>query len=273
MKTILLLSFFLFFSCSDDSFKKVEKLGDFRVLGIQASNSEVNANTNVSFNLLISDIDGGGRVVALEIEGCTDPGVTQGAQPNCDHDPAKFSASVPDITASLNAPNYTEMVTLIPTVPVSVSILTGRSARDQFNGVGYLVTFTFDVEGEKIKTFKRIIVTNRSSLNSNPSFDDNTDLLLNGSEINNSLPAIGDKLTLKAGNPENYQFQNIDGSIEDKTEKFEIAWYSSYGEFSKPKSFTQEEVELKTSKTNSTASVFVVVIRDGRGGLDYIIKE
>ena len=265
-------SIFPLFSCSDDSFKKVDKLGDFRVLGIQASSPEVNANANVNFSLLISDIDGAGRAVSLDVEGCIDPGIVYGAQPTCDHDPNKFSDSEPDITSSLVAPTYTDMVAVPFVVPVSTAILTGRSARDQFNGVGYLVTFTFNVGGEVIKTFKRIIVTNRVSLNTNPSFDDNNDILLNGSEINSNLPSDGDKLSLKSGAPESYQFQNIDGNIEDKTEKFEVAWYSSEGEFSKPKSFTQEEVEFKTS-TSSGASVFVVVIRDGRGGLDYIIKE
>jgi len=272
MKTILILSMLLLLSCSDDSFKKVDKLGEFRVLGIQASSPEVNANTNVNFNLLISDIEGAGRSVSLEVEGCIDPGITQGAQPNCDHDPNKFSDIVPDITNALIAPGYTALVSVPNPVPVPLSILTGRNARDQFNGVGYLVTFTFDVDGEKIKTFKRILVTSRASLNSNPSFNDNTDILLNDVEINNSLPVEGDKLRLKAGIPENYQVQNIDSSVEDKTEKFEVAWYSSYGEFSKPKSFTLEEVELKASSP-SGASVFVVVIRDGRGGIDFIIKQ
>lgn len=274
MKSFLILSLCIFISCSDDSFKKVDKLGEFRVLGIQSSSPEVAPGDPVTINLLLSDKNGAGRQIDLEIERCLDPGIAFGAQPSCENDPSAQSTQVLDVTNSLAAPNYTGIIPNVINFTVPAAIHIGRNDRDKFNGVGYLVIFTFDVDGKKIKTFKRIMATTRTNNNlnsSNPTFIA-SDLLLNGAPINNQMPVEGNKLSLTSGAPDIYQYQNVDGSIDLKTEKFEVAWYTDEGEFSKPKSYVEELVEFKNASSNDP-SVLVVVIRDGRGGLSYLIEE
>lgn len=268
LNAILLLV--LLVSCGDDNFRKVEKLDGFRVLGIKAATPEITesgANQSVSLQLIVSDVDGAGRIVNGEVVSCIDPGVGYGANVSCDHDPSA-SASPFNINftteAQLGPTNlFTGFVTHTVTVPAN--LLSLQSARDQFNGVAYLTIFTFDVDGETQKAFKRIIVTNRTSLNANPIL---SNILVNGINIS-AFPQNGNELSVVANSPETYTYRTVENIDETRTEELQVAWYVSEGELSRSKTYVDESTEYDGSAPAGD-SVVVGIVRDDRGGLDFI---
>lgn len=264
MKLTILFIFFLL-SCSEDRFSRVETLSGFRILGIRADNPEVSPGGSANLQLLVSDVDGGGRVINGNYEACIDPGISIGASVSCDHDPGKVTgASVIDTTQPDLATNLSTGYSGAVTVTVPAGIFLGRSSRDQFNGVGYIVIFKFTVDGKTISSFKRIIATNRGSFNTNPS---GSAVTLNGAPLGR-IPDKDDELNVTTSAPETYDYQNVDGSTETKTEEVQIAWYVSVGEFDKPKSDLGEKV---TYLTDAPASLLLLsVVRDDRGGLDVV---
>ncbi len=268
MKTlnfILLLTVLL--SCGDDNFRKVEKLSGFRVLGIKAANPEISdTNQVINLQLIVSDVNGAGRSIVGEVVSCIDPGVGYGAEVSCDHAPIPqanltFDFDDPGLGSS-NA--YTGITTY--SLNYTAGILTGQSSRDQFNGVAYLIIFTFDVDGETHKVFKRIIVTNRGTLNSNPTAGN---IQLNGANIL-AFPQNGQELSIGSSLPETYTYRTVEDIDETRTEEFQVAWYVSEGELSLSKTYIDEVTEYEGSAPTGD-SVVVAIVRDDRGGLDFKI--
>lgn len=270
---LIILLPLLIFSCGDDSFKKVEALGNFRLLGILADSPEVDPNGDLSVDVqvLVSDIDGGGRTIQGTVQTCIDPGISFGAQVSCDYDPTSIPINY-DIDfqndAGLGAANLYTGLTNTLTVNVPATLLTGRSSRDQFNGVGYIVIFKFTVDGKEVKAFKRIVATNRGALNQNPVI---SDLLLNSASIV-TFPTNGDELLVTSDAPETYSYRTSDDVTEVRTESLQVAWYTSQGEFTLAKTNIDESTKYD-SYSSSGASLVMAIVRDERGGLDFIIKR
>ncbi len=255
MKYVFLL---LCLSCGNDDFRKVEKLESFRILGVKASLPEVAPGSSVDLQVLVSDFSGTEASISGNYVTCIDPGISRGAKVSC-------ATVVETNTFTINMNSLGGRTGLSPVVNVTVptDILNGRDSRDQFNGVGYIVIFSLTVGGTDYTTFKRIIATNRTSPNTNPQ---GSTLLVNGFPISRA-PVDGDELSVTTSLPENYDFINIDGTQEARTEKFQIAWYTSSGEFSSSKTNADETVDY-TGDTES--SLTLAVIRDERGGLDFV---
>ena len=266
MKTLLLISFILLSGCGDDKFSRVEELQGFRILGVIATAPEVAPNGMSDLQLIVSDQSGGGRVITGTTQSCIDPGISFGANVSCAHDPATVNGTYTiDMAndADLGSANlYTGVAAQIVSVIVPATIFLGRSARSQFNGVGYITIFNFQVDGKNISTFKRVTATNRVA-NTNPSI---SDVFLNGSPLTTTKPDKDDKLKVAVSAPETYTFENVDGSQEVKTEEQAVAWYVSYGEFDKPKSEVEEDVKYLSNSPGSTM-VVVTLVRDERGGI------
>jgi hypothetical protein len=273
MKTlnfILLLAALL--SCGDDNFRKVEKLNGFRVLGIKADKPEITnglAAQNIDLELIVSDVNGGGRIVSGEVVSCIDPGVGYGAEVSCDHDPLANTDPYVINFSALPNPGSVNHFTGIATYTFDIpgNFFSFQSARDQFNGVAYLTIFTFEVDGETHKVFKRIVVTNRTSLNSNPL---SSNIQKNGIDIN-AFPQNGDELSIMANSPETYTYRTVEDIDETRTEELQVAWYVSDGELSRSKTYVGEKTEYDKSEPTSSSSVVVAIVRDERGGLDYKI--
>lgn len=265
MKTFCLLFLMTLLSCGDDRFTKVETLEGFRIIGINATNPEVVPGGNSTLSLYVSDVGGGGRVINGTYEGCIDPGISVGAEVSCSHDPTAVSgAYVVDTTIPDLANNQFTGFSGSLAVTVPAGIFLSRSSRDQFNGVGYIVIFRFTVDGKSISAFKRIIATNRGSLNANPA---GASVLLNGA-VMASIPNKDDRLTVSGLTPETYSYQNIDGSTETRTEDLEVGWFVSAGKFDKPKSDYGETVKFLDDAPSTL--LLVAVIRDDRGGMTVV---
>lgn len=246
-------------SCGNDRLPKIEVLEGFRIIGIEASSPEVAPGGSSTLRLYVSDPQGGGRVINGSYLACVDPGISIGAAVDCSKVPGAVSGSYTIDTTTLSGTLYTGFSGTM-TANIPTSILTGRSVREQFNGVGYIVIFTFSVDGKTIRSFKRVLATNRGSLNANPA---TPTILLNGSPLS-SVPREGDTVTVSGLSPETYQFQNVDGTTETRTEALEVAWFMSTGEVNRPKALAQESAEF----TEAPGPNFLILsaIRDGRGG-------
>jgi hypothetical protein len=236
-------------------------------LGIKAANPEItDTNQLINLELIVTDVNGGGRTVTGEVVSCLDPGVGYGAEVSCDHNPTVH----PDLTIDFNVDigstsSYTGDISY-PAITYPGNLITFRSDRDKFNGVAYLIIFTFNVDGNIHKAFKRIIVTTRSP-NNNPSI---SRLSVNGSlgDIS-ALPQDGDSLALISDSPETYTYRTVEDIDETRTEELQVAWYLSEGELSRSKTYMGEETEYEKNETTTNDSVVVAIVRDDRGGLDF----
>lgn len=266
MKFILLLvSFLTLLSCGNDDFRKVEALNSFRVLGIYTADPEVSAAGPVNVQVIVSDVNGGGRTITGTWESCIDPGVALGAEVKCDHDPARDSGAY-----SVNTGTLLEMNTgLGPAQAINVpaGILTGRSFRDRLNGVGYLVIFRFEVDGQVVEAFRRINVVDTAlrALNTEPT---GSALFLNGGAFTNP-PEKNARVSITTSAPESYLYRTAGGETETRSENYQVAWYVTQGEFDKPKSDIGDTVKFQ-GNTPTRPFLLLAIVRDERGGLDYV---
>lgn len=269
MKALYLVILFLLSSCGDDSFKKVEALGEFRILGVVTNNPEVAPGGTASLQLIVSDVDGPigvGRTITGTTEACIDPGIGYGASVSCDHDPAMVPGSYTVDTRTLDMVNnvFTGLASDILNVNVPATIHIGRSDSEKFNGVAYIVIFKFSVDGKEVTTFKRIAAVSGRALNNNPPV---SNIFVNGGNIS-AFPNDGDSLLVLADPPESYQYITTDNVTETRTEKLQVAWYTSSGEFSLSKTFADEPTEIKGSAPAGD-SVVMAIVRDERGGVGF----
>ena len=269
MKALYLVILFLLSSCGDDSFKKVEALGEFRILGVVTNNPEVAPGGTASLQLIVSDVDGPigvGRTITGTTEACIDPGIGYGASVSCDHDPAMVPGSYTVDTRTLDMVNnvFTGLASDILNLNVPATIHIGRSDSEKFNGVAYIVIFKFSVDGKEVTTFKRIAAVSGRALNNNPPV---SNIFVNGGNIS-AFPNDGDSLLVLADPPESYQYITTDNVTETRTEKLQVAWYTSSGEFSLSKTFADEPTEIKGSAPAGD-SVVMAIVRDERGGVGF----
>ena len=269
MKYIWPMILFLMVACGDQNFKKVEKLGEFRILSVFTTTPEVVPGAGVTLQLFVSDVAAGGRIINGTTISCIDPGISFGARANCDHDPSAVTDTytVDTTTADMTSNLFTGLTADTLSVTVPAGIFLGRSTREQFNGVSYIVIFTFEVDGKEVSVFRRIVATNKVALNTNPS---GSFILLNGVAIN-STPNEDDKLRLTSSAPETYDYKTIDGSIETRSEDFQVAWFVTEGKLDKPKSGVSETVKY-LGETATDPSLVVAIVRDERGGVE-IVRE
>lgn len=267
MKSCCLLLLVLVCACGGPKFKKVERLGKFRILGIIANNPEVTPGGNAALRLIVSDVNGGGRVINGTTQACIDPGIGLGAEVKCDHDPNTVNGTYTINTTTLDMTNnlFTGINADVENVTVPATILLGRSGREQFNGVGYIVIFNFTVDGKTHSAFKRIVAHNRGVFNANPA---GSAVFLNGAPMG-TRPEKNDELTVTTSAPEVYDVRTVDGKTESRSEEYEVAWFVTDGRLDKPKSQIDDTVKY-LGKTASAPSLVVTIVRDERGGLDVV---
>jgi hypothetical protein len=267
MKNILFLFFLL--SCSDDSFRKVEELDTFRIIAIEADAPEVAPGETSNLNLYLSDAKNPGRNITFDVKACVDPGIGRGADVSCDFDPSAFSSSLNVNTASLGAGAFNTGASPSIAIPVPSDILQGRTAAERFNGVGYIVIFSADIDGKEVTSFRRILVTSRplAERNKNPAI---SRLELNGSVLGSNKPKKNDELSAIANAPEAYSVILSDGTTENRTETYRVAWYLSAGTVNKPKARIDVPVEYLDDPPADDLLV-IAVVRDERGGV--VVRE
>jgi hypothetical protein len=265
---IFSFAFLILSSCGDTELKKVELLDGFRILAITTSTPEVNPGDTVSdIQVFFSDPQGAGRLISGTTVSCIDPGIALGALVSCDHDPMSV-AGVYNIDTALDddtAGLFTGLASTTASVTVPANILLGRSLNEQNNGVGYIIIFSFDVDGQQVKTFKRILASTRTVKNLNPGNPTPSTVQLNGGAL--GLPNTDDVFRVLSTTEENYDFITTENTTENRLERFQVAWYISSGELNIAKSNVSENISFISESAQSPFTL-ITVIRDERGGTE-----
>lgn len=270
---LTLISIFFLSGCGGEKFKEVFKLGGMRVIAITAgkqgtlTQAEFSPGDTAVLEAYVSDVNNG-QIVTAVVESCIDPGVSYGVEADCSSAADRVAYADLNLNTSLVAGKTGPMPTINVMVPAT--ILLGRSTRDQFNGIDYLVTFRFTTPtGEEIKAFKRLRATTRTIKNTNPTLGN---ILFNGSVLS-IYPAEGDLSLSTASTEESFQFQSIDGAMTNLTEQMNVAWYVSSGEINFPITNKTSSTHFKPAEPKAGELIVAAIIRDGRGGMAVKISK
>ena len=283
-------------ACADSTLPEYNQLGGLRLLALKADTPEVAAGATITLTPVVSDLptltQPGGRTLTYGVEGCTDPGVSLGATPDCTQIPDRTiwvakGTAIPSLASATST--YTALAPTF-TVTVPATLLANRSTTDQANGVSYLVIYTLTATdttsgmSESIKSVKRLIASTRTTKNSNPSL---TGVLADIQAFQTYLNAIAfsgsafSAISLTpqflAGSEETYTLQLSNGTTQTKTETLTTTWFYSDGVMKRYRTASNDTNSWTSPSTAPTSGhtgmVFYVVVRDGRGGEDFLRFE
>lgn len=261
-----LLSAAILAGCADDKLPDYSKLDRLRVLAMVASQPEANpGTTGITITPWISDPNGNGRTLSYVAEGCIDPGVAYGAEPTCRGSASLTSLGAGAITG-LSAPHYTGNSQAISVdLPGEAVIFASRSAIDQFNGVGYLVTFSVSAtDGANVRAFRRLLVSGaaKTSKNGNPGL---SDILSNGASLA-TLPTGAVELTaqIDSGAAETYTALSVSGTS-SRSEQLTTTWFSTQGQLRFDR--TEPGQATRWTPSGEAQALLIGVLRDNRGGV------
>ncbi len=267
-KLIACIFLILFGSCGDDNFKKYSSLKGFRVLGLIANLPEVSdTNDTISITPILSDIENEGRSIKIKVEGCVDPGIANGEEIDCfgGQKYQLFSENLYDLSALLGGSYFTGAITPI-NVTIPSGVLNGRSIFEQYNGIDYILVFTFFYEDKRIlKSFKRIKVSSRLEKNSNPTIDSVDAILMTSSDQQLSINV--------SESPESFTFYDLTGKVATSSEVYYVSWFSSSGEIETSQVYLGEKTKINLGDSLPDELVLVVILRDGRGGVTYQLQN
>lgn len=269
----LFLSFLLIFSSCGDEFTQQFELGKLRVIAVVASKPEVNSTEavgGVTLTPLISYVDGAGATINYTWVACPDPGIDVGAEISCDSATASLKLSSGGTltynTSTLSGSYYTGNAdTISITIPPAAFTYLGTlDSKIQTNGLNYIVLITYTDPNNNSTTtaLKTIKMSTKATadLNANPTLGD----ILFDSATLSSFPTSEGKMTASSlSTAETYDYVTSNGN-ETLTEEMYLSWYASSGEFVFNRT-TSNEPNPYTPK--GSGGVFVMVYRDGRGGV------
>ncbi|MCB0325991.1 MAG: hypothetical protein KDD52_00080 [Bdellovibrionales bacterium] len=270
-----LIFYFLLFclsSCSDQTIEYFE-LGEFRFLTAIANLPEVDGSVSniVSITPYISDIDAGGRTIALEIYACPDPGISNGQEAACQPSLSTTqNISYSSIHTSSLGSSFTGA---LPSFSVSVpaGLLTGLADDVRFNGIDFIVTMNFSFDQEHFYTYKRIKVSERLSKNTNPSINE---ILFSQS----ASKALEDKdelsITTSGNAEESYEIAKPNTNDKETLEEEAfVTWFTYQGTSAFSRTFVDEGTSFELGKEGDISKAFVAaILRDGRGGASFAIR-
>jgi len=262
-------------SCDNGDQKSYSQLGELRILAVTADAPEINIPQTVNISPYLSYPDGGDTTLNVTFEACPDPGISFGAEANCDGFPdtlvqrgtATFATSGLGANTAYTGPGPN----LAIVVPASAfAALQEAGSNLQFNGIDYLVFM--DIQdannpNQNIKAVKRIVLSTKTTgLNTNPTV---SGVITGDNQALSAFPTGEVDLTLPGTSaPESYQFRTTDGAEITLDELMAIAWFSNAGSFQftrvapdKPNTFDPE---------TDTSGTFVGVYRDNRGGVTVV---
>ena len=203
--------------------------------------------------------------VSYRIKTCADPGVAAGVDPSCSSpssDTGTLSYAFPSRSGSFTG--------MFPAAAVSITVpaaaVSGHTALEIAAGIPWLVTWDFTFpNGVTLRSFRRILITSRTTLNTNPTI---TAITKDGTTL--SAPP-GDhavvSATLGSNNIESYTTYAGTESV-DRTEAVSISWYSSQGTFKYSRTSQESPNNEYWPPNTPDRAIFIsAVVRDDRGGV------
>jgi hypothetical protein len=266
---LVYLGFIIFFlsSCGMNDFAEQSELGNLKVLALVADTPEINAAATVTITPLISYPDGGDTTLNYSWQACPDPGIDFGAELNCDSSSLlTLSDAGTFATSALSSTNYTGDATNISVnIPAGAfTYLATLSSDIQYNGLDYILflTYTDPTNNSEVSALRRVKLTTKgaSELNTNPSTGN---ILFDGADLSTYPTVTGDMTVATLSPSETYQLETSSG-LKSFNEDMFISWYASSGEFQ----FNRTDIaESNEYSPGNGSGVFVIVYRDGRGGV------
>ncbi len=263
--------------CSDDDLPKYVELKELRVLALQAGAAgglaEASPGDNMTITPYISDYYGGVQALTYEAVACVDPGIQVGAEPSCTGVPGAVNvgAGVAAAPVTSRTGSTTSFVVAIP-----ATIITGRSAQAQYNGVNYLVTYTLTAaNGETVSSFKRIVVSEntKTTKNLNPQ---TTDLLADGASVA-AFPAgeVALSVSYPGSSVETYDTKKSDNSLQVATEELLTTWFITDGELEYFRTVNTATTKFDPlgPAPGGRQPLIIGVTRDDRGGVTVIVRQ
>jgi hypothetical protein len=259
--------------CSSDTFPKYVVLGGLRVLAIRADlgsqfsgTSEFSPGDSVVITPYVSSYGLSGAL-SYEANGCLDPGVNYGAEPSCTKVPGTLLLGAGVVTLTGGVSNTGQANSFSATIPTT--ILTARSAVDQYNGVNYLIVYKLSAaDGSSISTFKRMPVSAAAKTkNQNPTI---TSLTANGAAL--SAMPTGDAnvaISYPAAARENFSSMRSDGVLTSAIEDLTTTYFITDGSLKYFRTVNDQATVFTPPSPAPTdhTPIIVGVARDSRGGV------
>lgn len=278
-KVILALIALGLSACSNMDLPDSSELGGLRILAIttQGTQAEFSPGDTVVLKPFVSYINFSGSLT-YSAQACVDPGISYGASVSCDGNDSKIdlgSGSVTTLTTTDSMTGFANDISVV--IPSSSIIFYSKSSKDQFNGVSYLVIYDLTAsDGKTVRSFKRILVSNKSASqkNTNPVI---SDILQNGSSL--SAISFGATTNLSAsldsGSAESFEVQNSDGSTTTKSEEVLVSWHVSDGTLKYIRTTGSDTTDYESpSGAPSGRKIFVIAVaRDERGGQSILVRS
>lgn len=289
-KKMVLFLALLLPACGAGNLPDYIKLGDLRVLALQANTPEVDPATSPIPRItpVVSDF-ALGRPLTFSATGCIDPGVGYGAKPSCAGSASATLLDSGSVAPADYVPPFNTAVAPAFDVPIPPTILTDRNPIDQYNGVAYLVVYTLtatnaDGTTSEVVSFKRIIASSalHTPKNTNPVL---ASVSAGAQALGAFVTALSFPLastepvplkpTFSAGSEEAYTLIGTDGTSRALQETLTTTWFISDGEMAfyrttgtDANGWTAPATAPTTTGGATRGVFFVVVSRDGRGGED-----
>jgi hypothetical protein len=241
---------------------------------------EVNPAETVTITPLVSDIN---ETVGLSYSAysCMDSGIALGAEPTCVGSPSQvILANNVSISTLAIAHAFTGIANGITiNIPNAQTLLNLRSPAQKYNGISYIFEYVLqNSRGEQVKSIKRILVSDSAKTNKNTN-PDIIELLFNGTVVvgGGDLPLsveVATSLTFNGSPVEAYQKMNNELQLTDQVEDLVTTWFITDGKvnYQRTTGFDSNSYEGPSAMPSGRPSYMIGVVRDGRGGSDYIIK-
>jgi hypothetical protein len=264
----------MLFSCGKDDLPQFNQVNSLRVIAMTTPTPEVNPPAVVTITPVVSDV---AEATALKdtVNVCVDLGVAYGVTPTCEGNPTKIASPERTLAAPGAGSNWTGNADSF-NVSVPANILVGRTAQEQFNGVNYLVEYILkNSAGNEIRSFRRIVVSNKTPKNTNPVV---TDIFSNGVSLVGPLPfgsIVQLSSDLSAGSAESYQLQDFNGVTSSQSELISTTWMITDGEtkyFRSDVGQSNEYTLPAAAPAGRSVHIFAVA-RDNRGGVTVVRKQ
>lgn len=274
--------------CSDNGFPLYASLDGLRILALKIDQPEITYNAGVdsyavALTPLISDFGGSGNV-EITLQACLDPGVVVGVQADCSEAAVASSVTTLIVTPAVGAAadifgegTRTGIPSSGPvnlTVPFPRTLWSKFSSAVQFNGVPCVVVVKAKTSDgvQQTTAFRRVLISSKNTPNANPVI---SDLKANGNSLG-ALPSGQTSLTFDLGaSAETYSFQKSSGETLSLNETLELSWFTTDGEIKFSRSRSGERTNWtppSSAPAGGRKVILVGVLRDGRGGVDYMVR-
>lgn len=265
-------------ACANKDFSPYSKLKGLRIVAIKAAQPELDLGGSTTIEALVSWTDKEAQTLTHEAVACLDPGVSAGADATCEGSTTK-QVLVSSTSLGLTTPHFTDVVplgTLSVDAFLDATAFSAYSDSTRYNGVSILVVYkVIASDGTQATASKSVLVSEstKTSKNVNPSV---SAIALDSNAISEFPTASG---ILSASTTSNeasdaYVVKNTDGTPLPFKEELLLTWFLSEGTIKRTHTLGAATNTFTVEPTESAkpAKSIVVVVRDGRGGIDYLVR-